>query len=262
MKVKHLVIVGYLSEPPLEVVNGIGYLTERYSKKPGILDVKSYLLDGASEPGKYIDEEETNASVKGDAKHEVGAYFVFHYGPTAYGKLTPKEHKGKTGATSDGYYMAQHFHKYAYKAAGHKHIAKVCLLACKGTVDSQGKPEHDFAEAFVQRLGDLCYADKVKPPLIAGWDSFVTIGYKNNLSLKNAKEEFRNEPGRKVGGVGLTIKETTYNWGKNLAGAHKWVWVWDEAYGKVEKKLASVGGWSDNITAAQTPDNHTALKLE
>jgi hypothetical protein len=38
----------------LRVVNGIGYLTERYSKKPGILDVKSYLLDGASEPGKYM----------------------------------------------------------------------------------------------------------------------------------------------------------------------------------------------------------------
>ena len=78
-----------------------------------------------------------------------------------------------------------------------------------------------------------------------------------NFHHRKAKPfQSKEDAGRKVA-VGSGGSD--YKWGKDVRDLHKWVWVWDKSEGKVTKKRVADSGWSDKVSAHQTPDLHTAL---
>jgi len=250
--VRHLIVVRVGADN--EAKNGAQALVDKHKYRTQVWSIAHFGFNN-------VKEMPMGAMVKGNPgdaghsePHHVGAYFIFHYGAEMEGTYSTG-FEGKTSA--DAAVMAKLFWAVAYKLAGAKGIGKLCLVACKVTgkkVDS----EPFFGEYFCENLAKLCASESVDPPLISGWDSFVTIATPTNRfgGRRGAKFTNPNEAGRKVA-VGKSGSD--YQWAKDVKDQHKWVWVWDKSEGKVIKKRAADSNWSATVNAQQTPDLHTAL---
>ena len=133
------------------------------------------------------------------------------------------------------------------------HLGKVCLVACDVALPDPGQPF--LADAFCDKLAKLCAkaSPALAPPLVAGWDTFVTVAFPANTSINKT---LRNTTpvGSKVAQVASGVG------GKALAKSapdHKWVWVWSGS--KYERKRLSESGWSSKLSAQSTPDGKVAL---
>src|SRR5262249_10933161 len=111
-------------------------------------------------------------------------------------------------------------------------------------------------ESFCDSLAKICKERTIDPPLIAGWDSFVTASFPEMKLRKKGETQFLGE-GDKGRKVAVDKDSTDYQWGKGVADQHKWVWVWD-GKGYERKRVAQTNG-SDKLAAQKAADGKTAL---
>ena len=186
MRVKNLLIVSVKpgSDDKGEVDEGVAALATKYSspKYAYTLNVTHAALDFDLKPLAVKTLKTASGETVG-ARHDFGAYFVFHYSlatPSAATSAPP------VNSTADvvGQTLAKGFFG-ALEAAKFPAVTKVVLAACvakdRSTKASpSAKPvvqeNSSLAYHFAQTLKDLC-GSKIPPPLIAGWTSWVSVAY-------------------------------------------------------------------------------------
>jgi len=249
MRVKHLLILsfGATNDPQEEVRGSVNALAKKYGSRSEVLSLWHYPanIDGGNIDWGDPESMKQSSSTDGGDMSDYGAYVVFDYAGLTNGYLSLGAQNFADGiptgtAETDGQGVAAVFAEAAFDLRKMPAVGKVCLLACKAT--NPKAQDRGLGDAFCDALAGECGKRGKAPPLVAGWDTMVTVAYPGH---ENEKARALGE-GRKVAGL-------DYRPGKEAA-KHKWVWVWDGS--KYARKKAATTDWSD---AKKTPDNKVAV---
>jgi hypothetical protein len=249
MRVKHLLILsfGATDDPKQEVRGSVNALAKKYGSRPEVLSVWHYPsnIDGGTVEWGEPEPKKQSSSTGGGDGSDYGAYVVFDYAGLSSGYLSLGAQNFADGVPTgtfetDGQGVAAVFAEAAFDRHQMPAVGKVCLLACKAT--NPKAKDRGLGDAFCDALAGECGKRKKAPPLVAGWDTMVTVAFPGHAEEKASGLE----EGRKVAGL-------DFRPGKEAA-KHKWVWVWGGS--KYARKKAAGTGWSD---AKKTPDNKVAV---
>lgn len=235
MRVKNLLVMSFGNREDQEIRDVRKGLKAKYAIQVETHFVAAVRAEKDRESGRWTqyDREQWKNVVNGTsgARRDYGAYFVFHY-HGVYGCSGLGE-----SAAEEGQLLADWLAHYAFDEYKFNSLDKVCFLACMAARDRADGSE-SLLDHFCRAMMDACELHGKEPPLVAGYDSIVTVLTANRKSKSAAPSlNTKEHIGQKQ--IGSQAEG-------QLARDHrerKFVWVYEQ--GSYRKVAVTESGWSD-----------------